>query len=226
MKSILYGLVFTGLIATTVTYALVRQTAANTAPGAAAQKRVGRKAIRGTASPQVQQYDTLAALAADSQHIIIGVPTYRAGHINSPSDNLVFTDYRVRVQSVLKGGLKEGDLAWVRTLGGSVELPDGTQVTTEVPDFWKSPVAGEGYILFLTKQNESRFYKLTGGPQGLFLIPHWGNQGADVLSTSAAHTVVPQVRPSDKLMKRYEQMSTANFLKELRRAIGTDAGGR
>lgn len=226
MKSILYGLVFTGLITTAVTYGLMRQAAADTAPGTVAQKRVGRKVTRGTVSPQVPQYDTLAALAADSQHIIVGVPTYQAGHINSPSDNLVFTDYRVRVQSVLKGGLKEGDFAWVRTLGGSVELPDGTQVQTAVPDFWKSPVMGEGYVLFLTKQNESRFYKLTGGPQGLFLIPHWENQGADVLSTSTAHAVVPQVRPSDKLMKKYEQMSTANFLKELRRAIGPDAGGK
>jgi hypothetical protein len=217
MKLIMGGLIFVGLLVTMVSYTLVGHTSASSAADVKAQGQKKQKKVHGTASPQLKQYDDVGSLTADSQYIIVGVPVYQASHTGSPSSHFVWTDYRVKVLSVLKGDVSPGSLISVRTEGGSVILPDGTEIETQMPAFWKSPVKGEGCILFLSKKRpESPYFRLTGGPQGLFLISPWDDTVTNELDLSAEQVVVPQVRPSDKLMKSYQGMSVKSFLARLR----------
>ncbi len=94
-----------------------------------------------------------------------------------------------------------------------------------MPAFWKNPVNEQGYVMFLSRQGAAgTLFKPTGGPQGLFLISPWDGGEAGELSLKAEQTIVPQVRPSDKLMMSYEGTSAVNFIGELRRAIAPESG--
>jgi hypothetical protein len=228
MKLFMSGLMATGLIATIMIYGLAGSPYAaqrgTTPSGGAAQGEAKRKKITGTMSPQLARYDDAAALVNDSQLVVVGIPVYQAAHLKTRSSRLVWTDYRVKVLRVLKGNVAEGGLISVRTMGGNVILPDGTEVETQMPAFWKNPILRQGYVFFLSKMGEeSPYFNLTGGPQGMFLISPWGR--VETTDNSKSQVVIPQVRPSDKLMKNYDGANFTDFLKGLRRIITpTDAG--
>jgi hypothetical protein len=234
MKLKVVVFVIIGLVTATIAYAWSSKPLTNKSALAAlftgesaAQAKGGRRPITvTTASPQLPRYDDVKRLSADSEFVIVGIPVHQASHLSSPSSNLVWTDYRVRVLSVLKGDLKHNNLISVRTMGGRVKLADGSEYETLMPEFWKSPAIEQGYVMFLSRQSEEKFYfKPTGGPQGLFLISPWKHADAGDLTLSAEQVVVPQVRPSDSLMKSYQGKKATDFLENLRRVIAPGARG-
>jgi hypothetical protein len=234
MKLRVVVFVVIGLITTTIAYAWsgkpltdkAAQIALN-ANGPAALAEGGRRQITvTTASPKFELYNDVKRLSADSEFVIVGVPVHQASHLSSPTSNIVWTDYRVRVLSVLKGEIKQNRLISVRIMGGRVKLEDGSEFETRMPDFWKNPAIEQGYVMFLSRQSEEKFYfKPTGGPQGLFQISPWKHVGAGDLALSTEQVIVPQVRPSDTLMKSYQGKSAEDFLGNLRRVIALGRRG-
>lgn len=220
MRAIISVVIFIGVLTSMLCYALMNGASAPkplnsslASENAGMQGQSGHRIISGVATPRVKRFNDVGELVTESSHIIIGVPVYQAAHLRSQSDRFVWTDYRVKVLRVLKGKVAPGDLISLRTEGGNMSLADGTEIETILPSFWKSPVKGQGYVLFLSKQNEASFYfRLTGGPQGMFLISPWNNPGTRELSLVGNEVVVPQVRASDRLMRSYEGMEVTSFL--------------
>jgi len=225
MKLLAGSLMAIGLVAT-ITYALAGGTVGqqNAAAGKAAAHAGGRqKKVVTTAFPQLNQFNDLKSLTDGSGTVVVGVPVSQSSRVSSSSQNFVWTEYQVKVLSVLKGEIQPGGLISVRAMGGKAAQKDGTEVETQMPDFWKSPVVGDGYVFFLSARgNAARRFELTGGPQGLFLISPWKGEGAGELSLTPDQLVVPQVRASDKLMKSYAGMPAEGFVGRVR---GVVAGG-
>jgi hypothetical protein len=222
MKSIAGGLIIIGLV-TSITYALA---GTPSKPAAAGGQAGARKKVVNTVFPQLEQYDDLRGLAAGSDAVVVGVPVSHTNGLSASTQDFVWTYNRVKVLSVLKGEVEPGKLVVVRTMGGSAVQANGTEVETKMPDFWKNPVEGQGYVLFLSKRGASRQFEVTGGPQGLFLISPWKDEAAGGLSLTADQLVVPQARAADKLTKSYAGLSAADFLGRLRATVETGAEGK
>jgi len=158
-----------------------------------------------TARPtNLRRYDTVDALARESNAIIIGRVDSKMSELLRPAEKLVVTDFQIVVQDTVKGVLARGQAIRVRTPGGRVDLGDGKSAEVTMPDFWKYPEVGKLYVLFLESRNDGSFV-LRGGPQGLFEV-------------TRAQTVKAQVRPEDKLMQNYNDKSLVSFLNEIRQS--------
>lgn len=159
----------------------------------------------GTARPtNLRRYDTVDALARESNAILIGMVDSKTSQLLPPAEKLVVTDFQITVQDSMKGGLTPGQTIKLRTPGGRVDLSDGKYAEVTMPPFWKSPEVGKLYVFFLEPRSDGTFV-LRGGPQGLFEV-------------TPARTIKAQVRAEDKLMQNYEGKSLESFLAEVRNA--------
>src|SRR5882672_12330452 len=83
---------------------------------------------------------------------------------------VIFTDYEVAVEELVKGGLKQAQTIVVTVPGGRIFFEDGTSAEQTTPTF-EHPHIGRTYALFLMEEAAvpSVFF-LSGGPQGMFDI--------------------------------------------------------
>jgi hypothetical protein len=158
-----------------------------------------------TARPtNLRRYDTVDALAHDSNAIIVGRVDTKTSQLLPPAEKLIVTDFQITVQDAMKGVLAPGQSIRVRTSGGRVDFGNGKYAEVKMPDFWKYPEVGKLYVLFLDRRNDGSFV-LRGGPQGLFEV-------------TSERTIKAQVRPEDKLMQNYNDKTLVSFLDEIRRS--------
>jgi hypothetical protein len=92
---------------------------------------------------------------------------YRA---NLPDRKVIFTDYEVAVEELVKGDIKQAQTIVVTLPGGRIVFEDGTSAEQTTPTF-EHPLIGRAYALFLMEEAAvpSVFF-LSGGPQGMFDI--------------------------------------------------------
>lgn len=83
---------------------------------------------------------------------------------------VIFTDYEVAVEELVKGDIKPAETIVVTLPGGRIYFEDGTSAEQTTPTF-EHPLIGRAYTLFLVREAAvpSVFF-LTGGPQGMFDI--------------------------------------------------------
>lgn len=204
-----------------------------TAPGAAfaparqTRRGAGENHRTFVAYPAPQRrYDRVEQLVAESSTVVVGIPVQQVGYRRKQGDRLVLTYYQVQVLEVLKGNVQKGRKISLRVPGGSALAQDGSSVETLMPAFWKNPIVSRGYVFFLkeTKGKGGKVapYTLLGGPQGSFEIEPWPSTypSMQTLDFTAGRRVVPQVRPSDALMRSYGGMDVNTFLQLVRRAGG------
>lgn len=145
----------------------------------------------------------LEQLTKTSVAVIVGVPQTSVVQL-SPAGDKITTNYKVKVEDVIKGGhLAASNIVEVSTLGGRMEFEDGTSAEIQTPGFTRMQ-NGKRYILFLyANRNGSEVLLLTGGPQGLFEL------GSDA-------KVKPHARPTDHVTKEIEHKNIDSLLRELR----------
>lgn len=144
----------------------------------------------------------LEELTKTSAAIIVGVPQTSIAQL-SPTGDQITTNYKVKVENVIKGNLAASNVVEVSMLGGRVEFEDGTSAEIQTPDFERMQ-NGKRYILFLyANRNGSEVFLLTGGPQGLFELASDGK-------------VKAHARPTDHVAKEIEYKSIDSLLGELR----------
>ncbi|MGZ8846164.1 MAG: hypothetical protein ACXW3C_06835, partial [Pyrinomonadaceae bacterium] len=81
---------------------------------------------------------------------------------------VIFTDYEVAVEELVKGDLKQAKTIVVTLPGGRIFFEDGTSAEQTTPTF-EHPHIGRAYTLFLTEEAAvPSVLFLSGGPQGLF----------------------------------------------------------
>jgi hypothetical protein len=83
---------------------------------------------------------------------------------------VIFTDYEVAIEELVKGDIKPAETIVVTLPGGRIYFEDGTSAEQTTPTF-EHPLIGRAYTLFLMQEAAvpSVFF-LTGGPQGMFDI--------------------------------------------------------
>jgi hypothetical protein len=109
------------------------------------------------------------SLTKNSAAVIVGRFTKKldARLIDS---KVIFTDYEVAVEELLKGDIKQAQTIVVTLPGGRIFFEDGTSAEMTTPSF-EHPLIGRAYTLFLMEEAAvpSVFF-LSGGPQGMFDI--------------------------------------------------------
>lgn len=168
------------------------------------------------------RFDSLKNLVERSPEIVVGIPIGKSTYRRSEADQMVFTDYEVQVLENLKGDRHKGRKLTLRVPGGFMSLADGKTVEVTMPDFWKNPEIGKGYIFFLTRRRDSPSV-LVGGPQGAFEISPWPESVSltTVPDISQGRVVVPQVRDTDELMKNYRGKEAGNIIEQIKQMVGT-----
>jgi hypothetical protein len=83
---------------------------------------------------------------------------------------VIFTDYEVAVEELVKGDIKQAETIVVSLPGGRIYFEDGTSAEQTTPTF-EHPLVRRAYTLFLMQEPAvpSVFF-LSGGPQGMFDI--------------------------------------------------------
>ena len=145
---------------------------------------------------------SLEDLTKNSVAVIVGRFTKQlAAHI--PDSRLIFTDYEVAVEELVKGDIKEAKTIVVTLPGGRMDFEDGTSAEQTTPSF-ERPVIGRTYTLFLMREAAlpSVFF-LVGGPQGMFDIE--GSAG-----------VKSHGRPDDPAAVETKGKNRESFLKNVR----------
>jgi hypothetical protein len=200
---------------------------ASSVPERPTRPRAGDKHRTFVAYPVPQRrYDRVEQLTAESSAVVVGIPVQQVGYQRKKNDRLVLTYYQVQVLEVLKGNLQKGKKISLRVPGGYALAQDGSSFETKMPAFWKNPTVGRGYVFFIKeskgKAGKTAPYTLMGGPQGSFEIAPWPStySFAQPQDFADGRTIVPQVRPSDSLMKNYGGMNVNTFLQLVRRAGG------
>jgi len=83
---------------------------------------------------------------------------------------VIFTDYEVTVEELVKGDLKQATTITLSIPGGRFYFEDGTSAEQLTPSF-EQPRSGRAYTLFLTTETAvPGVFFLAGGPQGMFDI--------------------------------------------------------
>ena len=156
--------------------------------------------------PGPGRYASLSALVGESAAVLIGTPQTNISKLTADGTNITL-DYRVKVEYVYKGNLREGDIVTISLPGGMVKFEDGSTAEVRTPGFRKMQ-DGKTYALFLATKANNAFVPV-GGPQGIFEIPT-----TSVTRAVKAHAMVP----NDPMFK-YNGMNVKEFFKELRRAV-------
>ena len=170
-------------------------------------KRAGGHYVGGESPARVGEFNSLAGLTARSAAVIIGIPQENRTSL-TPDGRSVTIDYKVRVEYVYKGALREGNIVTVSLPGGRIGFDDGSTAEVRTPWFRKME-SGKAYALFLTGGRSGAFVT-TGNAQGLFEIPT--TKDSRVVKTHSGN-------PGDPIWK-YNGMDVKAFLAELRQATG------
>ena len=214
--SITLAAMLVGAAALVILGATRRQPAAP-APAPAGDRTLKAKAKQERHLIQVEKpagpgrYADLSGLAGDSTAVIIGTPQTNISQL-TPDGMSITLDYRVKVEYVYKGALREGDFVTVSLPGGMVKFEDGSTAEVRTSGFRKMQ-DGKTYALFLTPKGRGAFVP-TGGAQGVFDIPT-----TSVTRAVKSHVLVP----NDPVLK-YHEADVKDFLKELRKSVRKDAG--
>jgi hypothetical protein len=146
-------------------------------------------------------------LTKNSALVIIGTPTKQLAGRLTPDGQVILTDYEVKVQETIKGGIEPGRTITVSLVGGRVVFEDGTSAELKTPSFEHMKTGGT-YTLFLTESVSADTppggYTLTGGPQGLVEI---------VENTR----VKSHGRATDPIAQESKDKDKDTFLKEVRK---------
>ena len=116
---------------------------------------------------------------------------------------VIFTDYEVAVDELIKGNLNQAKTIVVTLPGGRIYFEDGTSAEQLTPTF-EQPRMGRAYTLFLTQEAAvpSVFF-LSGGPQGMF----------DIEDSSSVRS---HGRPGDPGAVETKGKNRESFLKDVR----------
>jgi hypothetical protein len=165
----------------------------------------------------VHRFRDLRELFDQSTEVVVGVPVSKSSRLSGDAGSMVLTDYEVQVLETFKGDRHKGRSITLEVPGGSVAAADGSINEVRMPDFWKNPEVGKGYVFFLKKRKDSPSL-LVGGPQGSFEITPWAGatSQANRADVYAGRVVIPQVRESDELTKAYSGKGAADFIGEIR----------
>ena len=108
-------------------------------------------------------------LTQESVAIIVGRFTKKL-KARIPDSRVIFTDYEVTVDEVVKGDIKQAKTIVVTLPGGRFDFEDGTSAEQTTPTFEHGRI-GRTYTLFLMEEKAvpSVFF-LMGGPQGMIDI--------------------------------------------------------
>jgi hypothetical protein len=142
------------------------------------------------------------ALTKNSVAVIVGRVTKKLD-ARLLDGKVIFTDYEVAVEELVKGDLKQGQTAVVTLPGGRIFFEDGTSAEQTTPTF-EHPVVGRAYTLFLMQEAAvpSVFF-LSGGPQGIFSI-----EDGDVVRSHG--------RPEDPAAVETKGKDRESFMKNVR----------
>jgi len=150
-------------------------------------------------------YPDIDALAGRSSAIIVGTTLKNKSRLTTDKAHII-TDYDVRVEQVLKGGVQQGSTVNVIMHGGRVEFPDGT--SAEIKPSTQLMGKNRTYILFLTESGEGRgAFELSRIPQGYF-----------ALSPDGGRIEYDAVRQNDPLIQKYKDQSAQTLLANIRAA--------
>ena len=147
----------------------------------------------------------IETLASTSAVIIVGKPLSSSSSLTASGENII-TEHKIRVERVLKGTPKQGELITVTVPGGKVTFEDGSSAEIQTPDL--GPIVAENrYIFFLrTSDDMTDSFGLTGGGQGLFEL------------SSSDSTVKPLGHETD-LVQRHKDQEITDFISEIESAV-------
>jgi hypothetical protein len=157
---------------------------------------------------KADEFADLAELNANSSAVIIGTPLDNIMNL-TPDGTSVTIDYKVRVEYVYKGGVREGGLVTVSLPGGMVRFADGSSAEVRTPWF-KKMQHGTAYALFLKAGLRSGTFAPTGEAQGVFEIP----------TTKESRIVKTQSGLRQDRIHKYHDMDVNKFFQELRKITG------
>lgn len=148
------------------------------------------------------KYD-IESLVSSSSVVIIGTPFLSSS--NLAGTDRIETEFKARVDRILKGELNDERFVNVIVPGGKVRFEDGTSAEIKTPDL--GPIElNQKYVFFLKPSDDSsQVFYLTGGGQGLF----------KVLSDS-------RVKPlGDKadIVQRHKYQTVDEFIDEISAAV-------
>ncbi len=149
----------------------------------------------------------LKGLAGDSVAVIIGTPQDNVCKLSTDGRTMTI-DYKVAVEHVYKGKLKEGATITVSIPGGVMQFDDGSTAEVKTPWF-KKLQQGNAYALFLTQGERPGTYVTTGEAQGVFGIP----------TTTEDRTVKAHSGLLKDSMWKYNGMNVYVFLNEVKQAV-------
>lgn len=149
-------------------------------------------------------FSNLTQLGAKSDLVIVGrVLGHRPGL--TPSGNLITNNFLVKVLTVRKGNLVNGQSITVRVPGGAYKFPDGTRAAV-VPTGYKELEDGLVYALFLKSQHgNATDFRLVSESQGAFALK---DSGVDPTELDATRPIM-----------KYRGLRPVAFLRELHRAV-------
>lgn len=145
------------------------------------------------------------SLTKNSLAVIVGEPVASTSRLSS-NDELITTQYQMKIREVLKGDLVEGRVVKVNVMGGRVTFEDGTSAEIKTLDM--EPIErGKSYVLFLKEEkNDSGIFGLTSGGQGLFEL------------SDSDSIIQPRGDRSDVVQKHKNQRKE-DFLQEIKIAV-------
>jgi hypothetical protein len=153
-------------------------------------------------------YNDLSELSAGSSDVIIGIPKENVTGL-TPDEKSISIDYKVQVEFVYKGKLRQGATITVSLPGGRILFPDGSMAEVKTPWF-KKMQEGKAYALFLQHRSVGSNFVTVGEAQGIFEIP----------TTREDRAVKTHVGLMNDPMWKYQGMEVRNFIPELKRATG------
>ena len=145
---------------------------------------------------------SVEALTKNSAAVIVGRFTKKL-NARLPDSKVIFTDYEVAVDELIKGNLNQAKTIVVTLPGGRIYFEDGTSAEQITPTF-EQPRIGRAYTLFLMQEDAvpSVFF-LSGGPQGMF----------DIEDSSSVRS---HGRPEDPAAVETKGKNRESFLKDVR----------
>jgi len=138
-------------------------------------RRGGLREVAKLKGHYVGEYDphwdlllSLETLTKDSAAVIVGRFTKKLD-ARIPDSRVIFTDYQVAVEELIKGDIKQSETV-VTLPGGRIVFEDGTSAEQLTP-YFDQPRIGRAYTLFLMREKAvPGVFFLFGGPEGMFDI--------------------------------------------------------
>ncbi len=149
------------------------------------------------------KYD-IDSLTKNSVAVIVGVPLTSTSQLSN-NNELITTQYEVKIREVIKGDVIEGQVVKVNVVGGKVTFEDGTSAEIKTIDM-EPMEQGNAYILFLKDEKDNpRVFGLTGGGQGLFGL----SNNDSLIQPHGGHTDIVQKHKNQRIEDFVEEIKIA-----------------